>query len=155
MLNPKQAATKTKIIALLGSGMNHTDIAKTLGCSTKTVQRVSTSIRPVLAEVKDLISEYRRLLRERLPIEERVGLYEKIARKVDRNPFAAMRALERVDDLDGILTAKDEIKRPQEGSRENQPMFTLPPGTSIQVNITAPDQAIDVTPNKNPEEQLK
>jgi hypothetical protein len=149
-MSSKHEAAKTKIIALLGSGISHTEIAKAAGCSSKTVQRIARSIKPTLDEIKDLLSEYRRLFHKELPIPDRVELYTRIARKVDKNPFAAMRALERVDDLDGILTAKDEIRRPPENSGEHRPMFILPAGTNVQVNILQADnpitKAVDVTP---------
>jgi hypothetical protein len=155
-MNPKQEKARTKIIALLGNGMNHTEIAKALGCSTKTVQRVAKSIKPAMAEIKDLLTEYQRLLRKCLPIEDRVELYEQIARKAKTNPFAAMRALERVDELDGILTAKDEIGRPQEDAREHRPIFQLPPDTKVQIRIVpepqarnALDSAINITPEQS------
>ena len=73
--------------------------------------------------------------------------------KADSNPFAAMKALQRVDDLDGTLTPKDELKKPHEGTGEHQPIFSLPPGTNIQVNIRNVEfqkskdiKTIDVTP---------
>ena len=64
-----------------------------------------------------------------------------------------MKALQRVDDLDGILTPKDELKKPHERTGEHQPIFSLPPGTNIQVNIRKTEiqrfadiEVIDVTP---------
>ena len=70
-----------------------------------------------------------------LLIPNRVEFVAQIARKADSNPFAAMKALQKVDDLNGILTSKDELKKPQEPSGECRPMFILPPGTHVQVNV--------------------
>ena len=46
-----------------------------------------------------------------------------------------------------------ELKRPQEGSEEYRPLFKLPPGTHVQVNIQKTEihesvdaEIIDVTP---------
>jgi hypothetical protein len=144
-MNNRQEVVKTRIIACLGSGMNHTEIAKTIGCSTKTVQRFAKSIKPAMKDIADSLSEYQRLLRERLPIKKRVEIYSEIAQKVKSNPFAAMRALERIDDLDGVLTAKDETRRPSQDVGEMRPMFILPEGCRISVEAKVPD-AIDITP---------
>jgi len=87
-----------------------------------------------------------------LPIKDRVELYDEIARKADSNPFAAMRALERADELDNILTAKDEIRKPPESPKEHRPMFILPEGTRIPFNIDArqlPKPEISVAPEKD------
>jgi hypothetical protein len=149
-MKTKQEGTKTKIIACMASGMNHTEIAKTVGCSTKTVQRTVNSLEPETREFTDGLAEYQRLFREQLPIPKRVEIYHKIAQKAESNPFAAMRALERIDDLDGILTAKDETRRPTQDSGETRPMFVLPAGTRISVSVkTIEDEKpkeIDVTP---------
>jgi hypothetical protein len=74
-------------------------------------------------------------------------------RKVASNPFAAMRALERTDEVDGSLTAKDQAndRQGQEGSNL-RPMFILPEGTRVQVNIDAqqfPKPEINVTTEKD------
>ena len=131
----RREGMKTRIVALLGSGAKYADIAAAVGCSKRTVIRVAKEIRPELEEVTGLLAEYQTLLRKRMPIRERVELYDKIARKVDRNPFAAMRALERIDDLDGILPAKDRARRDQESPQEPQPMFVLPAGAQVCVNV--------------------
>jgi hypothetical protein len=130
------------------------------------VQRVAAEIKPAVQDVQGKLEEYGRLLKKRLPIRERVELYDKIARKVDRNPFAAMRALERIDDLDGILAAKDRARGDLESPDEPQPMFVLPAGANVQVNVikvsphrrkaetTDPEPglpAIDIKPEQNEE----
>jgi len=123
-----------------------------VGCSRKTVQRVAAAIKPDVQEVEGKLELYGRLLRKKLPIKDRVELYDRIARKAESDPFAAMRALERADELDGILTAKDK-SREAETPRPQQPMFIMPPGANVQVNVwnrpeerTVEAPAIDVTP---------
>jgi hypothetical protein len=155
-MKTKQEETKTKIIACLASGMNHTEIARTVGCSTKTVQRTVNSLEPETREFTDGLAEYQRLFRDQLPIPKRVEIYNKIAQKAESNPFAAMRALERIDDLEGILTAKDEARRPTQDSGETRPMFILPAGTHINVTVNPIEsekpEEIDVTPKGNSED---
>lgn len=160
-MSTKTERTRTQIIALLGSGATHKEIAGRVGCSKKTVQRVAKSVKPELEEVEGQLTEYQRLLKERLPLEDRVDLYDKIARKTDKNPFAAMRALERIDDLDGVLTEKDRLRQQDQGSQQpHRPLFMFAPGSEATVNVTiAPPkpeaarslsrQEIDVTPNGN------
>ena len=154
MSRTKPHKQRTQIINLLGNpNLTHAQIAETVGVSTKTVQRTSRDIKLDVEEVQKKLAEYQVLLRDCLPIPERVELVAKIAQKADSNPFAAMKALQRVDDLDGILTPKDELKRPQEAPEEHRPMFILPPSTSVQVNVRENEipgsteiKAIDVTP---------
>lgn len=147
----KPQKQRTQITHLLGNpSLTHQQIASAVGVSTKTVQRVAQEIRPDMEQVEAQLAEYQSQLRERLPIKDRVALYETIARRAESNPFAAMRALERADELDGILTAKDEIRRPAPSGRDHSPMFILPEGTRVQVNVdlrTHAKKEIDVTPH--------
>jgi hypothetical protein len=132
---------KVQITHLLANpGLTHEEIAKAIGCSTKTMQRVSKEIRPDVQEAEAKLAEYQTLLSKRLLIRDRVELYTKIAKEADSNPFAAMRALERADELDGILTAKDQIKRPSQGPQEYRPMFQFSSDTKIQVNILSDEE---------------
>jgi transcriptional antiterminator len=145
---------KVQITHLLGNpALTHEDIARTVGCSTKTVQRVAREIKPDVEEAIAKLEEYQTLLNKHLPIKNRVEIYTQIAKKADSNPYAAMKALERADELDGILTAKDEIKRPSQESAEHRPMFILPPGTAISVSVKpyepVQSKEIDVTPKRN------
>ena len=146
---------KTQITHLLANpSLKHREIAEAIGCSTKTVQRVAKEIQPSVKEVEGKLEEYQRLLGKKLPIRDRVELYDRIARKAESNPFAAMRALERADDLDGILTAKDRSREP-EPAKEPQPIFVMPPNTSVQVNLyqgACERKAIDITPERNSEQ---
>lgn len=72
----------------------------------KTVQRLVKEIKPDVEEAGQKLTEYQVLLRDHLPIPERVELVAQIARKAYSNQFAAMKALQRIDDLDGILTPR-------------------------------------------------
>jgi transposase len=142
---------KVQITHLLANpGLSHQQIATAVGVSTKTVQRVAKEIKPDVAEVDAKLTEYQTLLRKRLPIKDRVELYDKIARKADSNPFAAMRALERADELDGIITAKDQAR--EQESAPQQAMFVLPGDAKIQLNIGCQllsEPQANVTPEKD------
>jgi hypothetical protein len=100
------------------------------------------------------VGEYQASLKKHLPISERVSVLEKVAQKVDSNPFAALKAVQRADQLDDIVTLA-ERGREQKQTPEHRPIFTLPPGIHVRVSIDtcqAHRLEIDVTPEKGVEE---
>ena len=97
------------------------------------------------------LEEYQRRLRKSLPIKDRVEIYERAAKKVDHNPFAALKALERVDKLDGILTPEDQLRYQQPEQLSHQPLFILPGNATVNLTMKSPlerrlDEAIDINP---------
>jgi hypothetical protein len=136
----RQQHIRTQITGLLANGetpLTHKQVAAVVGVSTKTVQRVARQVSPDLEAVEEKLAEYRRLLHERLPVSERVERYVEIARG-KANPFAAMRALERIDRLDGIEVDETEDREPA----VHQPLFVLPPGSELRLvaQMTSPCQ---------------
>jgi hypothetical protein len=132
-MTTKSDTVRTKVAVLLGEtdpALTHAKIAEMAACSKKTVQRIAHSIRPELQEVEAKLEAYGTLLRDRLPVSERVGRYVEIARG-KANPFAAMRALGTIDRLDGIEV--DELKDREPAAQ--QPVFALPPGSNTAVTI--------------------
>lgn len=154
----------TKIAALLGGGATYQHIANVTRVSTKTVQRIAKQIRPDLEEATEQLMEYQRLIRVRMPISSRVEVYQAIVEKKDTNPFASLKALGRLDDLDGITTEKDRLRQHDQGSQQPpRPMFMFAPGSGADINVTiapaGPEAALslrrqemDVTPNGNGQE---
>ena len=69
-----------------------------IGCSRKTVSRIAQEVKPDVHDADEKLAAHQRLLHQHLSIEQRVEPYDKIAQKVDSNPFAAMRALELIDE---------------------------------------------------------
>ena len=70
-----------------------------------------------------------------LPIQKGAELLAKIAQGTD-NPFAQLKAIERADDLDGIVTDIERLKtRRADEPRQRVPMFTLPEGARISVTV--------------------
>ena len=113
---------------------SHEEAAKMLGVSSKTIQRDLQAVRPDMVEVQGMLAEYKRLLFERMPIPKRVSLYEEIANS--SNPFAKLKALERIDELSGIITDEEAMKsRRGEEPHEPVPMFILPEGARISVTV--------------------
>ena len=131
-MSTRKEHIRTQITALLANGetpLTHKQVAAMVGVSTKTVQRVAREVRrPDVEAVEEKLVEYRRLLHERLPISERVERYVEIA-KAKGNPFAAMRALERIDRLDGIEVDETKDREP------SAPLFVFPEGCNVAVMI--------------------
>jgi hypothetical protein len=98
-----------------------------------------------MQEVEAKLQEYQRLLRERLPISERVVIHEEVARKVDSNPFAALKALQRADRLDDIVMLAE---------RERHPLSTMPPETHVSGTVNTP-QACRLEIDDSPEKGVK
>jgi hypothetical protein len=142
---------RLQITALLGTGKPYQEIADAVGCCKRTVVRVAKEIKPAMKEIEPELTEYKRLIQERLPLEKRADIVAEIAKDGKKNAFAALKAVQRADDLDGYLTEKDKLKKPLEETREYRPMFTLPQGTNIVVNITQKPDHIDVTPDESEE----
>jgi transcriptional antiterminator len=134
--------------------------AQLLKVSRKTVQRDLAEMRPDIQEAQNLVAEYQASIRARLPIDERVDLYVENARQ-STNPFARQKALERLDDLDGILTESERLRISRDREpKEPAPMFILPEGAHINVTwnqqnntIQAPPEATEPECEPEPNEQ--
>lgn len=148
----RKRVNRVKVIALLASGIGQAEIAKVVGCSTKSVQRISHEIQPAMEEIEHRLTEYRMQLHKHLPIPDRVAVLRDVAKTKKTNPFAALRAVAMANEIDGLVVQQ----RPDDNPPQHQPMFVLPPGARLQVNILPPkDQgtpaagsAIDVTPKR-------
>jgi hypothetical protein len=116
-------------------------VAELAGVSTKTVGSVASMLREASSDKGIEIEAYRMLLREHVPVKDRVSALQNIVSKSDSNPFAALKGIEYVDNALGIAP-KQQID--QQVSDNTRPMFVLPPGTTI--SVTTPQQAIDITP---------
>jgi len=106
-------------------------------------------MRPDIQEVENLVAEYQASIRARLPIDERVDLLVENARQ-NRNPFARQKALERLDDLDGILTESERLRIPRDREpAANRPMFVFNGGLNIDFGGGRAEQAGDVDTARN------
>jgi hypothetical protein len=88
--------------------------------------------------------------RTHLPIKKRAELLAKIAKGTD-SPFAQLKAIERADELDGILTEGERLRIPRERDQHQpRPIFMLESGASIAVTVnrkvTDDDEPINITP---------
>jgi hypothetical protein len=148
---------RRKVIALFADPAtkgNMTEIAKLLGVSTKTVQRDLEAVRPDVKEAQGMLEEYKRRFAEQLPIEKRVSAYKKITEST--NPFAVLKALERIDELSGIMTDEQLLKsRTNDAAQAPQPMFVFQGGMNIDFGGgAAPSSYVstmrEITPEAEP-----
>ncbi len=137
-------------------GITNSAIARQLDVALATVQRVRDYIRthpseykrgvptPVSPEkmrariAKEFISgeqsqeNYKGWLKAALPIEERASIRAKIAQMGDRNPVAALKALDWIDAVTGMApqVAAEAAIAP--------PLFTLADGASVRIDLGSP-----------------
>lgn len=129
-------ALKIAICHLLGNRqLSQEAIAGMLNCARETVARVARVMKQIPAELNLELEDYRRQLRTRVPVKKRIDVLAAVCdpKKVQSNPFAAMRGVEYVDSMLGL---HPKVRDPNEQSpRDPAPMFNLPPGSKVQVNI--------------------
>jgi hypothetical protein len=139
--NAQQTAEhrRRKVIALFSdptAAPKVEDVAKALGVSAKTVARDLKTVRPDMKEAQGKLEEYQTQIQTHLPIRKRAELLADIAKQND-SPFAQLKALERADELDGIITDVERLKarKAVDSDRQPPPLFVLPEGTHVQVTI--------------------
>jgi hypothetical protein len=112
------------------------DVAKVLGVSEKTVTRDLKTVRPDMKEAQGRLEAYQTQLQKHLPIEKRAELVANIAKRTD-SPFAQLKAIERADELDGIVTDVERMKaRRNDQPSEPAPMFVL--NRAVNFNMFGP-----------------
>lgn len=143
--------THLAIANLLGNPtLTHQQIGQITGVSRRTVTRVSIKVKQAGGANIEL-EDYRGLIRKQVPAKTRVDSIQKIVKKADSNPFAAMRAIEYADQVLGLAPKQQQ----QGGTDGPQPpaLFALPPGTRVAMVLPEPNrrqvgdgnQAINIT----------
>jgi DNA-binding XRE family transcriptional regulator len=132
------------IAKLLGESLlNHRQIADTVGCSQKTVQRVEKELKKHMEPAESQLAEYAARLNERLPLAARVEKIASIAENTT-DMKTALAAVQRADDLSGFVTQKDKIRLPrQEAPRQQGPMFLMV-GAHIEVHAPRRKKVINM-----------
>jgi hypothetical protein len=128
---------------LANPALSNTEIAEMLDISHDTVYRVKKMLSQATEDQGIELEAYKMLLRDKMPPEIRVSALRNAVDKADSNPFAALKAVEYTD---AVLGLSPKSQQPQEIADNTRPMFILPSGTSIQVSITTPADAVDITP---------
>lgn len=127
----KPLQIRAQAIALLSRpGISHEAIAASLNCSVRTIRRISAELRPHLPAIDAKLAELQSQIGQRLTIPDRAAKYVKIVTETT-NDQIALNALQRIDDLDGIVTEKERLRRQPIQSPAPGPMFVFPSGTHI------------------------
>ncbi len=149
-LNKRQR--ESAVIALKSNGLNHQEIAAELGLDRRTVGRYVADLKPAQDIVQSKVEELNAEIAKILKPSQRAEKYVALATTA-KNEAVSLGALQRIDDLAGIVTEKELVR-----SKRNEPaaptaMFSLPPGTSISFSATTTgsvstnkDGPINVTP---------
>ena len=133
----KERVTLTRkqmeIAKLLGNpNLKKCQIQAMLGVSSATIAATELKLRSVeLPECQRELEQYRTLIRKQMPDTDRVGALRKVMGKADSNPFAALRAVEYADKALGLV----ENKQNEQDTPETRPMFNLPSGCNVTVNL--------------------
>jgi hypothetical protein len=146
---------------LLGSepSMTCKDIASVVGCNPQTVSKINRHIRAT-SKADDLdvrLEIYRHKIEKRLPSQFKADKLRSVVDRVDNNPFAALKAIQYADQIQGYVRASDMDAR----APIAQPLFSLPAGSTIHIEAgrqvcdaagpntpsQIPDNVIDITPN--------
>ena len=142
MIRVPRAARIARASALLAQdGAKVGEVAKVLGVSRKTLYKDMELVNQE-SVAKELLA-YRATLRKDYPVPDRASHLVNIAKgdagvgEKGPNPFAMLRALERIDSLCGIHAAP-----PKEAGQhaEPVPLFSLPPGTRVAIQVGKPDE---------------
>lgn len=115
--------------------LNDTEIARQIGCTYKAVKNLKLRIADVSDRVQTI---YQRRFIKELPPSERVKLYGQLARgNIDaKRAFSSLKALQRVEELEGIVTKKEQKEADSHSAPlVNGPVFVIQ-GASIQVGST-------------------
>jgi hypothetical protein len=112
------------------AGLTQQQIAEQLQVSRATIVHDLSDMHPAETEavehLKTLVSEIHAIL----PVEKRAQKYADLATKA-KNEAVSLGALQRIDDLDGIVTEKERIRAKRDERPAIQALFMLAPGASI------------------------
>lgn len=121
-----------QVTAMLAQpGVKQSDIAKALGCSLKTVSRIAQQVKPAIAEADSRLTALNKEIATVISVKQRAEKYAKLATSA-KNEAVSLGALQRIDDLDGIVTDKERLRAKQVDPAANQrPIFVFQGGMNI------------------------
>lgn len=146
---PIEAAIKAQIAERLRQDplINYSELALELGVSDDVVGRIARKIVDGDTDLGDKrVKSYQRQIAKALPVSERVMIYADVARgKGDpKASFSKLGALKRLEELEGIVTRKEQ-REVADNSAPNLPaMFVMPANTDVDIGV-----AIKVRAKKN------
>lgn len=131
-----------QILALQAAGMTQEQIAQQMGVSRQSITRDLREIAPakeaVVSKLASLVDEISVLL----PSKRRAEEYASLATSA-KNEAVRLGTLQRIDDLDGIVTEKELVRSKRNDPPAPTAMFMLPAGTSISFGVSVTSE---VTP---------
>ena len=131
---------RTQAVALLAATTrpSYAEIGRAVGVHWQVIQRLDRKTRPQIEDAQRTLAEYQRRLPKALPIRERVEILAKIARKADSNPFAAQRALEQINELEGLRALAKKREAEARESHICGPLFVLNGSIDMQPVVPEP-----------------
>lgn len=139
-------------IALAANGLTKSQIAKDLNIDRKTVARYIEENKPAAETVQRAIDDLNAEIAKHIKTPDRAEKYATLAKSA-KNEAVSLAALQRIDDLAGIVTEKELVRSKRNEPASPQALFMLPPGTSISFSATTVTpkvtDVIDVTPSRD------
>ncbi len=131
---PKQKLNRVQrkqlIPTLQIAGMTQIQIAEHLGVSRSTIINDLADLPQAAIDATDNLKSLSDEIRAMLPVKGRAEKYVELATKA-KNEAVSLGALQRIDDLEGIVTDKERLRAKQSEQPSNQAMFILAPGMNI------------------------
>ncbi len=136
---PKQKLNKVQRRQLIPSlqiaGLTQEEIAGYLGVSRSTVINDINEMPQAAVDATEHLKSLSDEIRARMPLEKRAEKYVALATSA-KNEAVSLGALQRIDDLDGIVTEKERIRAKQSEQPANQPLFVFQSGAQISFGPT-------------------
>ena len=130
------------VLALQVAGLKQREIASELGLDIRTVQRDIEKSSKAKAAISTSLDSLNAELESILTVKDRAGRYAELAIRA-KNEAVSLGALQRIDDLGGIVTEKERLRAKTQAESAVQPMFVLPAGTEVRLSV-GPAQPQDV-----------
>jgi transcriptional regulator with XRE-family HTH domain len=138
-----------QILALQAAGLTQEQVAQEMGVSRQSITRDLREIAPAKAEMESNLARLNTAIDRILSVDQKAEKYVALATSA-KNEAVSLGALQRIDDLAGIVTEKELVRSKRNEPAAPQAMFMLPPGTSISFSATAViekrDDVINITP---------
>ncbi len=148
-----------QILALSASdpSLSQSQLAKMVNRSTKTIQRVMKANKATIEEIDTKLRTLNNEIASVVSMKQRAVKYADLAINA-KNEAVSLGALARIDDLDGIVTDKERLRSQGVEHSAPAPMFSLPPGTQVNVTVMAttgrepsglhkiPTETLEITP---------
>ena len=136
---PRTEALEKRIVAIRTAdpSLTNRQIAKMVDRTEVTVGRILKRNREIIASATDKLSDVQSRLMASMPIQSRVN--ELVATAKDRKKATQLAAIRYINELDDIVPPIEREKVARDPARPApQPMFILPPGTTVNFTTSLP-----------------